>query len=336
MVDEIPTVLKDQCSYCHKIVKSDSTFTCLGCHVVLYCSRIHQSAYSLSHEATCLSIQQAQRKSDEQLSTLQSKCHQCFNDQLSEPDHFWEWRDIRSYIQARHRLILLLCKIATEAALRTALYHSLDILRLHPGDNLDVRLLVPGMMIRLGMDQEAYDFIRRYRQVSPTCQYAWAHLDMVLPEPKAEECNEDVASAEWLDECVPLPFKAALTLLRLRLLFCLYDLEHANMLGSRLPPEIVRIVRDNLVTGGVARDSELWKEVRVGESLRERIAGLEKPLGEMFEAVKKHSPDFWIGLMQHRCPCEEKDKLTLEQSRDSWFKTPGALAWVQSKLHVVR
>jgi hypothetical protein len=330
MVDAPPSVLGDQCFFCHKVVKTGPAPGCPGCHAVIYCSPEHQSADRPSHEAACLSIQQTQHEGDEELSKLQTKCHQCFNDKDAEPDHFWEWRDIRSFIQARHRLVVLLCKIQSEQALRIALCYSLDILRLNPGDNLDVRFLVPSIMTRLGMDQEASEFIRRYRQVSPNCQYAWAHLDMVLPEPKTEESNEDLIPAEWLDECVPLSFKAALTLLRLRLLFCLRDLEHATMLASRVPPEIVRLVRDNLVTGGVVRDSELWKEVKVGESLRDRITGLEKQLEEMFEAVKGHSRDFWMCLIQHR-PFEAVDSLALGQTRDSWIETPGAVDWIQAK-----
>ena len=335
MVDTPPKLLRDQCFFCHKVVKAGPAPGCTGCHAVIYCSPEHQSADRPSHEAACSSIQQSQHEGNEELSKLQTKCHQCFNDQDAEPDHFWEWRDIRSYIQARHRLVVLLCRMPTGRALARALHHSLDILRLNPSDNLDVRFLVPSMMIRLGMDKDASEFIRRYRKVSPNCQYAWAHLDMVLPEPKPES-NEDSASAEWLDECVPLPFKAAFALLRLRLLFCLHDLEHANLLASRLPPEIVWLVRDNLVTGGVVGDCELWKDVRVGESIRDRIAGLEKQLGEMFEGVKERSPDFWTNLIQCRWPFAAVNSLALEQTRDSWIETPGAVDWVQAKARAAK
>jgi hypothetical protein len=219
--------------------------------------------------------------------------------------------------------------VPTERALRIALHYSHDILRLNPCDNLDVKFLIPGIMMRLRMDTEVHEFIRRHRQVSPGCQYAWAHLDLVIPEPPTEGKGEEQASIEWLDQCVPLPFKAALILLSLRLLLCLRDLENATMLRPRLPLELVHLIQNDLVTAVVVNESRVWRDIRAGISLHDRIAALEKELVDMFEVVKAQEPLFWRRLIQPTVTQEARTKFALEQSNQAWLETPGALRWMQ-------
>jgi hypothetical protein len=210
-----------------------------------------------------------------------------------------------------------------------ALHYGHDILLLNPCDNLDVKFLIPGIMMRLGMDAEAHGFIKRHRQVSPGCQYAWAHLDLVLPEPQTEGKGEEQASIEWLDQGVPLAFKAALILLSLRLLLCLRDLENATMLRPRLPLELVHLIQNDLVTAVVVNDSRLRRDIRAGISLHDRIAALEKELVNMFEVVRAQEPFFWQRLVQPTVSKEAQTNFALEQSNQAWLETPGAFRWMQ-------
>ena len=186
--------------------------------------------------------------------------------------------------------------------------------------------------MRLGMDTEAHEFIRRHRQVSPSCQYAWAHLDLVLPEPQIEVKGEDQASIEWLDQCVPLPLKVAFTLLSLRFLLCLRDLANAAILGPRLPLELVHLIQNNLVTAAIFNISKLWRDVRAGISLHDRIATLEKQVDDMFEVVRAQEPLFWQRLVQSLVSQDAHTKLAVEQSNRAWLEAPDALQWVELKI----
>lgn len=340
MIQSHTPLLEDRCSHCHRAIESCGTINCTGCEVASYCSHDHQAADEPNHNPLCTSVQEARIEVEQQLRQLQSKCQLCFSVPSTdiEPDHshFWEWRDIRCYIQAKRHLINTLCEILTEPALRNALHHALDILRLNPCDNMDTKLIIPDIMIRLGMDSEAQEFIRRSRTVSPTCQYAWAHLDLVLPEPRAEKEEEGPVLIEWLDECVPLPFKVALVLLKLRLLFCLQDLEYAMMLLPIFPPEIVRLVQDNLVGPGIMSNSELWKALRAGSGFREDIERIEKELHSVFEVVRTDQPEFWSSLCNPGGSRERSNRIDPLQSRQTWKDTPGALVWVQQKLELDR
>lgn len=63
-------------------------------------------------------------------------------------------------MQQKGMLIDSVRKIRTREAIGTALAETMDVLRLCRGDNLGVREGAPALMIRLGQDQEAYDFIK--------------------------------------------------------------------------------------------------------------------------------------------------------------------------------
>jgi hypothetical protein len=328
------SLLKYQSPYCHCVVEGDSTVCYPRCRVIVYCSGDYVAPDWLAHNTSCLHIQQAQRDADEELSKLQSKCHRCFLDISVEPDHFWEWKDIRSYIQAKRRLIDALCNIPTERALQTALQHGLDILRLNTSDNMDVKLIIPDIMIRLDMDFEAEDFIRRFSTVSSTCQYAWAHLDLVLPEPQGEKIVECRMEMDLVDECMPLAFKLALVLLKLRLLFCLRDLQNALALLPIFPPEIVRLIQDHLAAPAVKSNPRLWKAIRAGSSLHEEMSRLENELHRMFEATGAHKPNLWPALAVSKELSTADTRLTSLPSRHAWIGTRGALKWIREKIEL--
>ena len=51
-------------------------------------------------------------------------------------------------------------KIKNYAAVEAAHDHVMDILRLNHSDNMGVRDMVPSLKLRLGRDQECYDFCK--------------------------------------------------------------------------------------------------------------------------------------------------------------------------------
>lgn len=77
-----------------------------------------------------------------------------------EEPHFWGWMETRPYMRARYGLLDSLRKIRTREAVQASRDHVMDLLRLCRGDNMGVRDMTPALMIRLGHDQEAYDFMK--------------------------------------------------------------------------------------------------------------------------------------------------------------------------------
>ena len=66
--------------------------------------------------------------------------------------------EMRDYMRASFALVQALLKIDTHAAAKTAHDHLMDMIRLCRSDNLGVRSLMAPLKLRLGKDQECYDF----------------------------------------------------------------------------------------------------------------------------------------------------------------------------------
>lgn len=76
--------------------------------------------------------------------------------------HFWGIHETRPYMRSRYAVVEAYLAIDTYAAVEAARSHLADMLRLCRGDNMGVRDLVPAILLRLGRDQECYDFVGRY------------------------------------------------------------------------------------------------------------------------------------------------------------------------------
>lgn len=73
--------------------------------------------------------------------------------------HFWGILETLTYMRARCALVEALSKIDTLDAVRSALSHLMDMLRLCRSDNMGVRDIISSLMLRLGKEQECYDFV---------------------------------------------------------------------------------------------------------------------------------------------------------------------------------
>jgi hypothetical protein len=62
-------------------------------------------------------------------------------------------------MQARYSLVDALLQVNTKSAVEAALEHCLDTLHLNHNDNQGMRTIIPALYIRLGRDQECYDFL---------------------------------------------------------------------------------------------------------------------------------------------------------------------------------
>lgn len=125
----------------------------------------------------------------------------------------------------------------------------------------------------------------------------------------------------------------AMTLLKLRLLQCLHDLKHSHMLSSRVPPEIIIIVKLHILQGyGLAGRTDLLKE----SDYQQRIVGMEGEIAKLFEAVDDRNGLYWELFYTpkiHNPPVidyefQERASEATELMNYSWF------AWAESKSHI--
>jgi hypothetical protein len=130
-------------------------------------------------------------------------------------------------------------QINTTEALEWALGHAIGVLQLNRCDALAVRFMVPAMMIRLGNDQEAYDFVKWWAVYGRrNHNYDWGDFDAPYLHLRGENMLEDVGwwaeegegegegqedegqggEGEESDAAAPLADQVAILLIKLRLL----------------------------------------------------------------------------------------------------------------------
>lgn len=93
----------------------------------------------------------------------------------------------------------------------------MGVLQLNRSDALGVRFMIPAMMIRLGNDQEAYDFVKWWAIYGRRdSKYDWGDPDAPYLHLHGENMMEDVSL--WQDETAELADQLVLLLIKLRLL----------------------------------------------------------------------------------------------------------------------
>jgi len=91
--------------------------------------------------------------------------------------HFWGIFDTWDYMRARYTHVEALLEVQPRTAVAKALEHLLDVLRLNHSDNIGVRDLIPSLYLRLGRDQDCYDFLKWW-YIGTDSHYDWGNTSL--------------------------------------------------------------------------------------------------------------------------------------------------------------
>ncbi|PPQ74966.1 hypothetical protein CVT26_011684 [Gymnopilus dilepis] len=138
---------------------------CSSCKSVAYCSNEHQLADWAAHKPLCDKLKALLRTLERERRKLLAS-----TDFLGAPNadvfenpakvgYFWSLLETRDYMRARYEVFFVLAK-ESEAllGLEAAAKHGWEMLRLCRSDNLGVRDVLPGVLLRIGEDQKALGF----------------------------------------------------------------------------------------------------------------------------------------------------------------------------------
>ena len=323
------------CSHCNVNSSTSKLFLCQACKVVHYCGRDHQMAHRDNHKNHCNAIKKSQRVLDREETKLRSNQGDMFtppNLFEEEVGHFWGITETRDYMRARYGLVEALLKVKTYAAAEAAHGHLMDLLRLCRGDNMGVRDLVPALALRLGRDQECYDFCKWWATTGQESHYDWGDMDNPYLDVKNADAFESPREY-FARKYGSLSHSVAITLLKIRLLMDVRALQNSSVIGDRVPQEILDSVRGQLVSGSVVAGN---KDVMNSQDQTPLIENLEAQVQELFVAVKNMNKYFWPALLnpgkhltarpQAYSPGSlEETQLKLQYSYDAWTETPGAI-----------
>ncbi|TRX92218.1 hypothetical protein FHL15_006833 [Xylaria flabelliformis] len=280
------------CPVCYPKRSQTQLLLCSGCKVVQYCSADHQKKHRPKHKAACISIIKSREKLEKEEAALRAHPGDVLlpsNVFENGVGRFWGLTGTRDYMRARCAAADALLQIDTIKAVEKALAHFQDMLRLCRSDNLGIREVVPGLLLRLGREQECYDFLKW-----------WAVTDY--------NNDRDDVSRPYLDICGADAFEAVgafvshlslsqlviLALLKLRLYLDIesYDSEYADFQSwLSWPPSPADFMRPiGEIVKKKVRTITSSDVPEISESLKDQYQAL-------FQIVHKENPHIWEALV---------------------------------------
>ncbi|KAK8111316.1 uncharacterized protein PG998_007773 [Apiospora kogelbergensis] len=211
-------------------------FRCGACRLVHYCGPEHQREHRASHKTSCNLVKQTRASVEAAEAELRSRPE----DELAPANvfangvgRFWGLTPTRPYMQCLHDYMTASLNLRTGEAVEGALTTSLEMLRLCRGDNQGVRSQVPVLYLRLGRDQEAFDFLKWYAVKGTAADYDWCDMSQPFLDLAGEDAVLEDVSVPF-KQVMDLSFLASLTLLKTRLMLDLVALaQHEKMAWLR-------------------------------------------------------------------------------------------------------
>lgn len=198
---------------------------------------------------------------------------------------------------------------------------------------MGVRSFVPALLLRLGRDQECYDFVKWYATTGDEGDYDWGDMDQPFLDVKDADMLE---SPEYLCKgYTDLSLLVSITLLKVRLLLPVLADSNGWEETLRSSPTFNQIhdkVVRNAATGGQETKSD-----EVTQMLRFQ-------LNQLYQAVNVANPYFWKALLNpgrhldtHPAffshGSQEQMQMELKHSYDGWKESPGAIELINENYH---
>lgn len=326
---------------------------CTHCQAVYYCSQEHSDLDYPNHAEPCSIIR-------ERRGTLVKEEIDLRNmppDALTPADvfnncrgHFWGIIETRAYMRARvalaDSLIIQLGTVGGRAsAVQESVDHLVELVHLSRADNLGVRDLIPGQLLRLQRDQDALDFIRFWDSVRHDPHYDYDNLDQ--PHLHVKGCDIFMPMGIRLAASyISLTHSVAIMLIKLRAYIDLVNIANANKaLQGKIPEEILDLVRERLVSGIIKSRPQI---IRSGDAELKRLSLLmKKHVRQLYKASHEHNRHFWRLMFEspYEAMANRPDKIIqgqLEEARycvgstfPSWAETPGSLVTLKAIMPIL-
>ncbi|ORY03678.1 hypothetical protein BCR34DRAFT_545017 [Clohesyomyces aquaticus] len=310
--------LTHSCAYCPKTTQLN---ICSKCKVVQYCGRDHQAADWPIHKALCKKIGkykaelQAERDEEAMFSSLAGRLDPALVKHCKGGD-----------VDVLLKLATAELELDTRLAVQSALGHVLAMTRNAKTSMLGTADLPIACFLRLGQDQEAYDYMKWWITTPET-------LLRPPKQPYTAVKNEDgLESVDvFMGRCPSIAFMAALTLFKLRLLMDLQAIQRSRQaVSSDLPQELLDEIRKNMVSSAITID------LIERDNHEEAISGLAKDIKTLYGAIRISNKQLWPGIlhptddliMNENIWGEESKRehgLALKHTYKAWVETPGAV-----------
>jgi hypothetical protein len=216
-----------------------------------YCGRDHQIAHRGQDKAACNGVKKAQQELD-RARRAATACRQFFlvTFLTSMLVTFGELYDAR--LHAPYGLVEAILKIKSIQVVQVASNHVKDMLHLCRGNNMGVRDVLPHLLLRLGRDQECYDFIKWWAIVKKRSDYDWDDLNLPLLDVKVAVTFDPVAL--FVGKRPNLSHIVDLTVMKIRPLMDFISLQNFSVVCEAVPQEVRETIRGQLVSNVVTQN----------------------------------------------------------------------------------
>ncbi|KAL2861568.1 Mnd1 family-domain-containing protein [Aspergillus pseudodeflectus] len=298
---------------------------------MFYFGQEHQVAHRDAHKIACKDVSRACKECEREEVKIRNTPDDGFswgNAFGTGIGHFWVMHETRDCMRARFDWADALPDMGTRTGVEEQLAHFLAMLGLCRSDNMGLRSLVPGIMLRLNKDQECYYFIKWFFVGED--DYDWGNTDLPFLDIKDANVFEDV-EVFTKNKCADLTQLVSLTLLKIKLLLDLEALQSSTItVGSKVPREVLDNIRSGIPLGPViAKDKRLVQS----DNHTVVILKLRQQIGQLHQLVKERNKHLWDLLLSHERPdspgyyshgsIEEAD-MALTNVEDAWRQLPAA------------
>jgi hypothetical protein len=305
---------------------------CPVCKVVQYCSHEHQFIDRPGHRSLCAKIKKAQASLQKEDKALRRRAGSVV---LEEEQDLFRGIEARRYSRARLKLVETLLRSNAAPAILLSVDHLVSMLQLHRADPMGIRDVLPALYIRLGRDQEAYDFCHWWATTGHGDDYDWFDRQAPFLDTKNADIWGEVGV--FLGSRFYLPHVVALTLLSIRLVIDLNTVQQARQhIGPHVPREILDTVQQYSIHSSILSVSKIIEQ----EDQTQRIANLRTQIKKLYTAVQKANRHFWPALIKpgHNLEAQPTSygqgdqgqmQLVLQYNYNAWAETPGSISIIK-------
>lgn len=330
---------------------------CRHCEAVYYCSEEHWSLDYPNHIDPCgIVCERREALVNEEIDLRNMPAGPLTPSDVFNTcrGRFWGIIETRPYMRARVALAdSLIVQFGTvggrASAVQESLDHLIELVHLSRSDNLGVRDLIPGQLLRLQRDQDALDFMQFWNSVAHDPYYDYGNLD----EPHLNVKDSDIFMPMTIrpgGSFIGLTHSVAVMLIKLRAYMDLVNVRNASKaLQGRLPQEILDLVRERLVNGIVKSKPQILRSSDA--ELKRLVLLMKKHIKQLYQCSHEHNRHFWKIMFEspYEAMANRPDKIiagALEEARycvgsifPAWAETPGSFAQLKAimpKLEITR
>lgn len=336
------TLDPQQCSVCHI---QAGLQRCGACRLVHYCGREHQASHRNSDKHACNAMKKASAALSRTEHKLRIMQHTGLLVLAEQVGRFWDTPETRDNMCARYALVeKMILHFKSDSAVLDSLIQLIHMLHLCQGDNQGIRWVAPALYLRLGLDQQCYDFLKWWAIFGERDGYHWDVTD----DPFLRFIDTDVLESPegmWRGPLIQLGHAASVVLIKVRILL---DLQHTlnatRAFEGAMPREVIEEIRGSELVSCVVA----WRKDIIHASTdrtAELLLLVKRQVMVLFRTISIYNRAFWPALVDpdsrpekrpdvYSPRSEEEASIMVMHNCEAWRETPGSVEVVKSLMKV--